>query len=76
MLAGIIISYARTRNEDVLSLLQSNLKHDSISNINLKEIWDSGLDRALRIDKILLLEKLYNTSLYQACAYCTIALLN
>ena len=74
MLAEIIISYARTRNEDVLSLLHSSMKHDSISNINLKEIWDSGLDEVLRMHKILLLSQLYNTTLYQACAYCAIEL--
>jgi hypothetical protein len=74
MLAEIIISYARTRNEDVLSLLHSSMKHDSISNINLKEIWDPSLDEVLRMHKILLLSQLYNTTLYQACAYCAIEL--
>jgi hypothetical protein len=65
----IIISYAKTRNEDVLSQICPNLKHDSISNINLKEIWNSDLDRDLYVDKIHLIVYLYN-----ACAYCAIEL--
>ena len=74
MLAEIIISYAKTRNEAVLSLLHSSMKHDSITNINLKEIWDSGLDRALHVHKIRLLEKLYYVGAYDACVYCDIEL--
>ena len=74
MLAEIIISYVRTRDAAVLSLIHSSMKHDSISNINLKEIWDSGLDEALNVDKILLLKKLYYVGAYDACVYCTIEL--